>query len=87
MTSASNFLLDTSPEARDTKPKMNNQDFIKIKICTVKETIRKTKRQLTEWEKIFANDKSDKELVCKIYKELIKLNTQKTSNPVKWGKE
>ena len=54
----------------------------------MKETISKTKRQLTEWEKIFANDISDKGLVSKIYKELIKLNTQKTNNPVKkWAKD
>ena len=53
----------------------------------MKETISKTKRQLTEWEKIFANDISDKGLASKIYKELIKLNTQKTNNPVKkWAK-
>ena len=67
---------------------MNYWDLIKIKnCCTVKETISKTKRQLTEWEKIFANDISGKELVSKIYKELIKLNTQKTNNPVKrWAK-
>ena len=44
---------------------------------TAKETISKTKRQPTEWEKIFANDISDKGLVSKIYKELIKLNIQK----------
>ena len=56
--------------------------------CTAKETISKTKRQPTEWEKIFANDISDKGLVSKIYKELIKLNTQKTNNPVKkWAKD
>ena len=56
--------------------------------CTVKETISKTKRQSTEWEKIFANDISDKGLVSKIYKELIKLNTQKTNHLVKkWAKE
>ena len=85
----SNFLLNTSPEARETKAKMNYWDLIKIKIfCTEKETSSKTKRQLTEWEKIFANDISDKGLVSKIYKELLKLNTQKTNNPVKnWAKD
>ena len=66
-----------SPEARELK--MNYWDLIRIKsLCTANETISKTKRQPTEWEKIFANDISDKELVSKIYKELIKLNTQKT---------
>ena len=54
----------------------------------MKETISKTKRQPTVWEKIFANDISDKGLVSKIYKELIKLNTHKTNNEVKkWAKD
>ena len=45
----SNFLLNTSPEARQTKAKMNYWDFIKIKsFCTVKETVNKTKRQPME---------------------------------------
>ena len=53
-----------------------------------KETISKTKRQLMEWEKIFANNISDKGLVSTVYKELLKLNTQKTNNPgKKWTKD
>ena len=82
--SHSNFLLDTSLKAGETKAKMNYWDFIKIKsFCTPKETVNKTKRQPTEWEKIFANDiPSHKGLVSKMYKELIKLNTQETNNPV-----
>ena len=52
---------------------MNYWGFIKIRsFCTAKDTVNKTKRQPTEWEKIFANDVSDKGLVSKIYKELIK---------------
>ena len=55
---------------------MNIWDFIKVKsFCTAKETVNKTKRQPTEWEKIFANDITDKGLISKIYKELLKLNT------------
>ena len=74
--SRSNFLLDTSPKARELKAKMNYWDLIKRKsFCTAKETINKTKKQLMGWEKIFANDVSDKGLVSKIYKELITLNT------------
>ena len=80
--SHNDFFHDMSPKARETKAKMNYWDLIKIKsFCT--ETVNKTKRQQTEWEKIFANDKSDKGLVSKIYKELIKLNTQRTNNPIK----
>ena len=48
----------------------------------MKETVNKTKRQPTEWEKIIANDTTDQRLESKIYKELLKLNTQETNNPV-----
>ena len=54
-------------KARETKAKMNYWDFIKIRsFCTAKDTVNKTKRQPTEWEKIFANDVSDKGLVSKL---------------------
>ena len=78
-----NFLLNTSPEGRETKAKMNYWDLIKVKtFCTVKETISKTKRQPMEWDRIFANDISDEGLVSKICKELIKINTQKQT--IQW---
>ena len=76
-------------KARETKAKMNYWDFIRIKsLCTAKETVNKAKRQPTELEKMFANAILDKVLVSKIYKELIKLNTQKIKNPVKkWAED
>jgi len=53
-----------------------------------KETIGKVKRQPSEWEKIIANETTDKGLISKIYKQLIQLNTRKTNNPIKkWGKD
>ena len=76
-------------KAKETKTKMNYWDFIKVRsFCTAKDTVHKTKRQPTEWEKIFANDISDKGLVSKIYKELIQLNSKETNNPImKWAKD
>ena len=69
--------LDLTPKAKATKAKINKWDYIKLKsFCTAKETINKMKRQPTDWEKIFANHISD-ELIPKIYKELIPLNSKK----------
>ena len=54
----------------------------------MKETISKVKRLPTEWEKIIANEATDKELISKIYKQLMQLNTRKTNSPIKkWVKE
>ena len=53
-----------------------------------KETVNKTKRQLREWEKISAKDIADKGLVLKMHKELTKLNSQRTNNPIKkWAED
>ena len=57
---------------------MNYWDLIKIRsFCTAKDTVNKSKRQPTEWEKVFANDVSDKGLVSKIYKELLNPTAKK----------
>ena len=54
----------------------------------MKETISKVKRESTEWEKIIANETNDKELISKIYMQLMQLNTKKTKNSIKkWAKE
>ena len=61
----------------------------KIKsFCTTKETIGKVKRQPSEWEKIIANEATDKQLISKIYKQLLQLNSRKINDPIKkWAKE
>ena len=71
------------------KAKINKWDLIKFKIfCTTKKTISKVKRQPSEWEKIIANEATDKELISKIYKQLLQLNSRKINNPIKkWAKE
>ena len=71
------------------KTKINKWDLIKLKsFCTTKETKSKVKRQPSEWEKITANETTDKELISKIHKQLMQLNTRKINNPIKnWAKE
>ena len=76
----SKILYDPPPIVTEIKTKVNKRDLIKLKIfCTAKETISKVKRQPSEWEKIIANETTDKGLISKIYKQLIQLNTRKTT--------
>uniref|UniRef100_A0A8D0NW32 Reverse transcriptase n=1 Tax=Sus scrofa TaxID=9823 RepID=A0A8D0NW32_PIG len=71
------------------KSKINKWDLLKLQsFCTAKETLNKTKIQPTEWDKIFANESTDKGLISKIYKHHIQLNTKKTNNPIKkWAED
>ena len=65
------------------------RDLIKIKsFCTTKENISKVKRQPSEWEKIIANEATDKQLISKILKQLLHLNSRKINDPIKkWAKK
>ena len=71
------------------KTKVNKWDLIKLEsFCTAMETIKRLKRQSSEWEKIIANETTDKGLISKIYKQLIQLKTRKANNSIKkWEKD
>ena len=78
--SHSKILFDPPLREKEIKTKVKKWDVMKLKsFCTAKETINKTKTQLSEWEKIFANEATDKGLISKIYKQL---NIKKTNNPI-----
>ena len=85
----SRILYDRPPRLLEIKAKINKWHLIKIKsFCTTKETISKVKRQPSEWEKIIANEATDKQLISKIYKQLLQLNSRKINDPIKkWPKE
>ena len=82
----SKILFDPPPIEMEIKTKINKWDLMKLKrFCTAKETINKMKRQCSEWERIFANEATDKGLISKIYKQLMQLNIKETNNPIqKW---
>ena len=85
----SRILYAPPPRVMEIKSKINKWDLIKLKrFCTMKETVSKVKRQLSEWEKIIASEAADKELISKIYKQLLQLNSRKINHPIKkWAKE
>ena len=71
------------------KANTNTWGLIKLEsFCPMKKTIRKVKRQISEWEKIMANEAMDKDLISKIYKQFMQLNMRKIKDPIKkWAKE
>ena len=71
------------------KTEINEWDLIKLNsFCTTKETLSKVNRQPSQWEKIITNEETDKELISKIYKQLLRLNSRKINQPIKkWAKE
>ena len=78
----SKILFDPPLREREIKTNINKWDLMKLKcFCIAKETISKTKRQPSEWEKIFANEVTDKGLISKIYKQLMQLNIKKYQQP------
>ena len=84
-----NVFSSQAPKATEIKAKINQRDLIKLKsFCTAKKTKKKTKRQLTEWEKIVSNDATDKDLISKIHKQVVQLISKKADNPIeKWAKD
>ena len=85
----SRILSDPPPRILEIKAKINKWVLIKIKsFCTTKETISKVKRQPSEWENIIANEAPDKQLISKIYKQLMQLNSRKINDLIKkWAEE
>ena len=85
----SRILYNPPPRILEIKAKINKWDLIKLKCFhTMKECISKVKRQPSKWEKIITNEATDKELISKIYKQLLQLNSRKVNDPIKkWAKE
>ena len=80
----SRILYDPPPRVMEIEAKINKWDLIKLKsFCTTKETISKVERQPSKWENIIANEAMAKELISKIYKQLMQLNSSKINNPIK----
>ena len=80
----SKILFDPPPRVMEIKTKIKKRNLMKLKsFFTAKETVKKTKRQPSEWEKIFANEATDKGCISKIYKQLMRLSIKKTTQSKK----
>uniref|UniRef100_A0A9L0RAN0 DUF1725 domain-containing protein n=1 Tax=Equus caballus TaxID=9796 RepID=A0A9L0RAN0_HORSE len=78
-----------TPQLRETIERINKWDYIRLKsFFKARENRIETKKQPTNWEKIFTSHLSDKGLISIIYKELTQLNNKKTNNPIKkWAED
>ena len=85
----SKILFDPPPREMEIKTKTNKWDLMKLKsFYTAKETINKTKRQPSEWEKTVTNEATGKGLISKIYKQLMQLNIKTKNNLIqKWAED
>jgi hypothetical protein len=76
-------LLNRTAMACAVRSKIDKWDLIKLQsFCKAKDTVNKTKRPLTDWERIFTNPKSGRGLISNIYKELKKMDFRKSNNPI-----
>jgi hypothetical protein len=81
--------LNRTAMASAVRSRIDKWDLIKLQsFCKAKDTVNKTKRPLTDWKRIFTYPKSDRGLISNIYKELKKVDSRKSNNPIKkWGLE
>ena len=81
MNSSPRLDIEILNKTKQNKTKQNKTNLLNL--CSVKDNAKRMRRQATAWEKIFARDISDKELLSKIYKDLLKLNNTKKNNLMK----
>jgi hypothetical protein len=81
--------LNRTAMACAVRSRIDKWDLMKLQsFCKAKDTVNKTKRSPTDWERIFTYPKSDRGLISNIYKELKKVDFRKSNNPIKkWGSE
>jgi hypothetical protein len=78
--------LNRTPMVCALRSRIDKWDLIKLQsFCKAKDTVNKTKRQPTDWEKVFTNPKSDRGPISNVYKELKKLDSKEPNNPIKNG--
>jgi hypothetical protein len=83
------FSLNRTAMACALRSRIDKWDLMKLQsFCKAKDTVNKTKRPPTDWERIFTYLKSDRELISNIYKELKRVDSRKSNSPLKrWGSE